>query len=331
MLDNSSLASLYSAAVGGGSPIDAAKAISYYAHEANSATKGNDNVDTYIPVIAIPTTLSAAETTQNAGYSENNKKVGVSHPSLVPRVIICDAKWTLQTPERLWLSTGMRALDHSIELLYRPDPSPLLRSSHVGSMRELFHLLPATKKYPDDLGIRQRLQVVVLASLWPESRKGALGLSHGLGHVLGATYSIPHGITSCITLAKAIQLTASSPRTPPEQLLALSDALDYIPRPYNPSPAPLDAVPGVLAVQKGDELKQTLEKARKRGVEVGKAVQRLVDDLGLHSTLQGSKVPEKDIETIASHISQDNKELQSAIVGLLQSVYPEANATSAQM
>jgi alcohol dehydrogenase class IV len=309
------------AAVGGGSPIDAAKAVSFYSHDANPSIKSNDDPRTFIPVIAIPTTLSVAETTQNAGYTENGKKVLAAHPALVPRVIICDATLTLSTPERLWLSSGMRAVDHSIELLYRPDPSPLLRSSWVGSMRELFQLLPASKKNPKDLGIRQRLQLVVLAALWPESRKGALGVSHALGHALGATYSIPHGITSCITLASSVQLTASNPSTPPEQLFALADALDFIPPPYNTDPSPLGTVPGVLALQKGSELDESIERARKRGVEVGKAVQRLVDDLGLHSTLKEYNVPEKDFDEIAHHVSQGHEELQKALVKLLQGLY----------
>lgn len=314
----------YIAAVGGGSPGDAGKAISFYRHDSDPSTKGNDDVRTYIPVIVIPTTLSAAEATQNAGYTENKKKVTVSHPSLVPRVIICDANLTLHTPERLWISSGMRAVDHAIESLYRPDPSPILRSSQLGSIRELFYLLPATKKYPEDLGIRQRLQVVVLASLWPESRKGALGLSHGLGHALGSTYSIPHGITSCITLGKSIEWTATSPSTPSEQILALSDALDFIPAPYNLNPAPLSAVPGVLALQTDNELEQTVKKARKRGVEVGKAVQRLVDELGLHSTMKEYNVPEEDLETIAHHVSQGNEEKHKAIKGMLQSIYDDS-------
>ncbi|UZJ57386.1 hypothetical protein CBS101457_006706 [Exobasidium rhododendri] len=308
-------------AIGGGSPIDASKAISYYSHDADPSTKGSDDSRTFIPVIAIPTTLSVAETTQNAGYSENKKKVGVNHAALVPRVIIYDADLTLSTPERLWLSTGMRALDHSIELLYRPDPSPILRSSWLGSMRELFQLLPASKKYPDDLGIRQRLQLVCFSALWPESRKGALGLSHGLGHALGATYSIPHGITTCITLGSSVEFTATNSSTPPEQLLALSDALDFIPPPYNLNQAPLGTIPGVLAIQQGSELKDTIEKARKRGVEVGKAVQRLVDELGLHSTLKEYKVPEKDLDEIAHHVSAGNEEMHKDILKSLQDLY----------
>lgn len=64
-------------AVGGGSPIDSAKAAAYQIHESNN---------TWIPIIAIPTTLSVAETTQNAGFTtEENKKIAVSHPELVPK------------------------------------------------------------------------------------------------------------------------------------------------------------------------------------------------------------------------------------------------------
>jgi alcohol dehydrogenase class IV len=295
--------------------------ISFFTHEADSSVKGNDDPRTFIPVIAVPTTLSAAETTQNAGYTENGKKVGQSHPALAIRVIICDAKLTLSTPHRLWISSGMRAVDHAIEMLYRPDPSPLLRPAEIGSLRELFFLLPATNKHPEDLGIRQRLQIIALASLWPESRKGAIGLSHGLGHALGATYSIPHGITSCITLASSIELTATFAHTPPEQLLALSDALAHIPAPYNPSPSPLGPVPSVLALHKGDELKETIGQARKNGVEVGKAVQRLIDDLGLTTTLKSSNVPEQDLDTIAQHVSQGNKELNGVIAGMLHKIY----------
>lgn len=278
---------------------------------------------TYIPIIAIPTTLSVAETTQNVGYTENGKKVGASHPSVVPRVIICDANLTLATPLRLWTSTGMRAVDHAIEMLYRPDPSQLLRSSELGSIRELFQLLPATNKNPDDVGIRQRLQLVALQSLWPESRKGAIGLSHGLGHALGGTYSIPHGITSCITLAKSIEFTATSPTTPAEQLFALSDALDFIPAPYNKQQAALGPVPGILALQTGDVLKGSIEQARKRGVEVGRCVQRLVDDLGLHTTMKSSKVPEEDLEGIAQEMSQGKEEMAKAIHQMLKEIYDD--------
>lgn len=314
-------------AVGGGSPIDAAKAVSYFAHEDDEKTRGNDDERTFLPIIAIPTTLSVAETTQNSGFTENGKKVGKSHPALVPRAIIYDAKLTCATPERLWLSTGMRAVDHAVEICYRPpDASPLQRPNAFGAVRELFYLLPATKAHPDDLVIRQRLQLVTFNSLWPESKMGALGLSHGLGHALGATYSIGHGITSCITLAGSIRITAQLETTPAEYLLALSDVFNYIPPSFKSSrrgsSEAMTPPVGIMAMHKGAQLEETLKLARERGVEVGGAVQQLVDELGLRSTLAEYKVPHNDIDEIASHATRGNKgPLHDAVVVMLQGVY----------
>lgn len=94
--------------IGGGSPIDSAKAISY---RLNEKKKGK-----FLHHISIPTTLSAAECTLGAGYTnEDGMKTGVAHPELAPHVIIYDSKFALETPEWLWMSTGMRAMDHAME------------------------------------------------------------------------------------------------------------------------------------------------------------------------------------------------------------------------
>lgn len=118
-----------------------------------------------------------------AGYtSEHGHKVGVSHPSLCPKIIIYDADVAMYTPLRLWLSSGMRAVDHAIEMLYHPmapeTPNKLLALSVVG---ELFNLLPLSKKEPDNVEVRQRLQIVAFGSLFSILAKGGLGLSHAMG------------------------------------------------------------------------------------------------------------------------------------------------------
>jgi len=314
-------------AVGGGSPIDAAKAISYWIHEQDHGSDDGKAVN-YLPIVAIPTTLSLAETTQNAGFTRDGKKVGVSDPALCPRVIIYDSELTTPTPERLWISSGMRSLDHAIESLYRPDPNPLTRNQCLGAIRDLFHLLPLTKQKPDDLAIRQRLQLVCYTSLTPEARKGALGLSHSLGHALGATYSIPHGITSCLTLGPAIRLTAEllssddaeddkDAETRGERLAGLSDALDYIPAPFNPQPSPLSAPVG------SSDSPSRAEQAR-RGKLVGDAVEALVQQLGLATSLSAYKVPRDDLSGIAAHAvgkDAEGSEKHKAVIALLEGIY----------
>lgn len=291
--------------VGGGSPIDSAKALSHMLHE--ETNPGNDDPRTFVPSIAVPTTLSVAETTQNAGFTKDGKKTGVSHPALVPRTIILDGELTLSTPEKLWLSSGMRAVDHAIESLYRPgDFNWLLKNQYLGALRDLFPLLRASKANANDVDARQRLQVAVITSLFPEARRGALGLSHSLGHALGSTYQIGHGITSCLTLPAAIRYTAQQPAIGSVQLAALADALSYI----APDKAPLQVRPST-----------DVEANRRRGLQVAEEVQTLIKDLGLATTLSECGVPAKDYEAIAAHVNpKKDPQVQKDIEQLLQSI-----------
>lgn len=97
--------------IGGGSPIDSAKAISY---------RLNEKSGKFLYHITIPTTLSAAECTLAAGYTnEDGMKTGVSHPELAVHVILYDAKFMLDTPPWLLMSTAMRSMDHAMELMCR--------------------------------------------------------------------------------------------------------------------------------------------------------------------------------------------------------------------
>jgi alcohol dehydrogenase class IV len=96
--------------VGGGSPIDSAKAISYRLSERK---KGQ-----FLYHITIPTTLSAAECTVSAGYTnEDGIKTGVANPGIAVHVILYDAKFMLETPPWLLMSTAMRSMDHAMELM----------------------------------------------------------------------------------------------------------------------------------------------------------------------------------------------------------------------
>ena len=299
-------------AIGGGSPIDASKAVSFF-------HKKDTGASTFTPIIAVPTTLSVAETTANAGYtSEEGHKIGVADPHLVPKIIIYDAEVSLHTPMQLWLSTGIRALDHAIETLYRPLDMNLQRYNCLGAIRDLFTYLPACKSDPENLSIRQRLFLAVFQSLCPEPRQGALGLSHGLGHKIGATYGLAHGLCSCLTLARVIKYTAQSPDTPMEQLIALADALQFIPSPFNSSPAPLSAAPGALRLAAPSR-----QQLGKQGEQVADAVQKLIDEIGCKTTLKSAKIPAEEIETIATRETGPEKKdskLWKDIVQILQDV-----------
>ncbi|KAG0706128.1 alcohol dehydrogenase IV [Suillus ampliporus] len=283
--------------VGGGSPIDASKAIIFrLQQEQTQETAGK--VPEFLRQIAIPTTLSAAEYTVGAGHTnKQGDKVVVSHQELAPVGIILDAELTLSTPEQLWLSTGMRALDHAVESLYRPGVPLPVKTLCYAAIADLFRFLVLSKKDSGDLVSRQRLQVAAWMSLWPRKieKHIPIGLSHTLGHKLGATYGIPHGITSCLTLASVVNLQAEIASQEDKECLA--EALFYL---REPSTGTVD----------GDVRK------------LSSMINSLVQELGLQKTLSQYGVPTGEIEQIAVRaVGPGNEELSSKVNILLESIY----------
>jgi maleylacetate reductase len=178
--------------VGGGSPIDAAKAVAMELARERGV---------FPPQIALPTTLSAAEFSHSAGVTDEQRRAKASFADshVAPRIVILDAGLTLATPMRLWLSSGIRSLDHAIETLYAPGTHPINDVLALEAIRRLFAGLPRTMQRPDDLEVRTELQIAAWMSYFGPIN-APMGLSHNLGRRIGATYGVPHGITSCITL-----------------------------------------------------------------------------------------------------------------------------------
>ncbi|KAI0318238.1 hypothetical protein OF83DRAFT_1117046 [Amylostereum chailletii] len=282
--------------VGGGSPIDASKAILYMLREEAGG------MGEFGRQIAVPTTLSAAEYTVGAGYTnDQGVKVAVSAQELAPAGVILDAELTLATPEKLWLSTGIRALDHAVENLYRPLVIPPLKAMHYQALRDLFTYLPKSKADPNDVEVRQKLQIASWMSLWPLKLEAysALGLSHALGHKLGAAYSIPHGVTSCLTLSPTVRLKASTASQEDKEWLA--DALFYLREPSTGS-------------VEGDVRK------------LADLIDGLVVSLGLKTDLDYYKVPRADVPGIAEKALGGKPEGFEDVVALLEGLYKEPKA-----
>jgi len=184
--------------VGGGSPIDATKAALYHLDEGRTAQ------------IAVPTTLSAAEFTPTAGVTDDatRRKGGVAHPRLTPRAVVLDAELTLYTPERLWLSTGIRALDHAVEAVYAPERDAFAVELGLRAVAMLRASLPRCRADAHDVDARQEAQVAAWYSGMGLAATTVMP-SHPLGRLLGASFGIGHGITSCVLLPAAIDWTAA--------------------------------------------------------------------------------------------------------------------------
>ncbi|MEX0739442.1 MAG: iron-containing alcohol dehydrogenase [Pseudohongiella sp.] len=213
-------------AIGGGSMIDACKVIQFclnagieteadllrYAQFSDGARGdlcGTGPVSVrQQPVyqIAVPTTLSAAEYSNNAGVTDKAKgaKEGYKAPGLAPARIVYDPSLVLHTPDWLWLSTAIRALDHAVEGYCSADAHAFVQGHFLHAMRLFSASLPATKADPTDEDARALSQQAAWLAGCGLGRIRH-GASHGIGYILGAMCGVPHGYTSCVMLPTVLR------------------------------------------------------------------------------------------------------------------------------
>ena len=106
---------------------------------------------------------------------------------------------TVHTPRNLWLSTGIRAIDHAVETICSAEPHPLADAGAFHALRLFAKSLPNNSEQPDDLEARLASQTAVWLACTGLNRV-PYGASHGIGHQVGAQAGVPHGYTSCILL-----------------------------------------------------------------------------------------------------------------------------------
>jgi maleylacetate reductase len=206
------------ATIGGGSVTDGAKAVQLCL--ANNI-RAPEALDDYRPVaepdgalapppcaapsvrqITVPTTLSAGEFSAIAGVTDERRRVKelFRHPQIIPCVVMLDPAITVHTPEWLWLSTGIRAVDHCVEGICSGEANPFADAQALHGLALLTRGLPRVKAGPGDLDARLDCQIGSWLSMGPLASGVPMGASHGIGYVLGAVFDIPHGHTSCIML-----------------------------------------------------------------------------------------------------------------------------------
>ena len=204
--------------VGGGSITDAAKMVGIClgnditdpaeldAYRVTVSADGSSVRPSYKPPsvasVIIPTTLSAGEFSDVGACTDTVRQVKelYAHPKAIPRTVIFDPSVTVHTPEWLWLSTGIRAVDHAVESLCSINSQPFSDATSLHALRLLGRGLRAVKAEPNNLSARLDCQLGAWMSFIGISAGVALGASHGIGHVLGGTAGVPHGYTSCVML-----------------------------------------------------------------------------------------------------------------------------------
>jgi maleylacetate reductase len=204
--------------VGGGSITDGAKAVQLcLANNVGSvddidrirASKGVAppmNAPT-VRQISVPTTIAGGEFSAIAGVTNARTKVKemLRHDLVMPRAAILDPAVTVHTPEWLWLSTGIRAVDHCVEGLCSREAHPYADAQALKGLSMLAQALPRVKADGRDLDARMDCQIGTWLSMGPLSAGVPMGASHGIGYVLGAVYDVPHGYTSCVMLPSVMR------------------------------------------------------------------------------------------------------------------------------
>lgn len=205
-------------AIGGGSASDTTKAIAILLAEGGPLSRHHTVFvppDRYIqqplpnpklPIVVIPTTLSAAEVTPGLGIrnEEDGKKLLFWDLKLTPRLIVLDPLANLEVPVPVMATTGMNAFAHCIEGLYSKVRNPISEGLALQGIRLLHEALPAMVRAPQDPGARSRALVgahlsgMVIAN-------ARVGIHHGVCHCLGALGGLSHGVANSVFLPFAMR------------------------------------------------------------------------------------------------------------------------------
>jgi alcohol dehydrogenase class IV len=165
------------------------------------STERSDVKRATVPVVSVPTTLSGGEYQALAGGTNDatHQKHGFRHGTVGPSLVVLDAELTTTTPDRFWLSTGIRAVDHCVETLCSLRSRKESDMAAVKGLKQLVPGLLRCKMDRGDLDARHLCQLGVIDAMAAVRTGVDLGASHGIGHQLGPL-GVGHGETSCILL-----------------------------------------------------------------------------------------------------------------------------------
>lgn len=223
--------------VGGGSITDGAKAVQLCLANGITDIDGIDRIRVHggvtpdmtaptVRQVSVPTTIAGGEFSAIAGVTDRrtNVKQMLRHPFAVPRATILDPALTVHTPEWLFLSTGIRAIDHCVEAICSRETHPYADAQSVKGLAMLADALPRVKANTSDLDARMDAQIGTWLSMGALSAGVPMGASHGIGYVLGAAFDVPHGYTSCVMLPAVMRWNA---RDNAERQMIVAAAMGY--------------------------------------------------------------------------------------------------------
>jgi len=206
-------------AFGGGSAIDAAKAIALMVGQNRPLWEFEDVGDnwrrvciqTMAPVVAVPTTSGTGSEVGRASVitdTEQQLKRMIFHPNMLPKTVILDAELTVSLPAKLTAATGMDALSHALEAYCASYYHPMAEGISLEGIRLIKDYLPRAVALGHDL--EARAQVMVGSTMGATAFQRGLGGMHALAHSLGALYDSHHGMLNAILMPYILKANRSA-------------------------------------------------------------------------------------------------------------------------
>ncbi len=203
-------------AVGGGSPMDVAKAIAVLAThpaplERYDDTRGGSEkvVSPLPPIYAVPTTAgTGSEVGRSAVVTirRTKKKTIIFHPTLLPRIAALEPELTAGLPPRITAATGMDAFAHGLESYFSRGFHPIADAVALGCVEMVIENLPRAVERGSDLEARGKM--LLAASMGATAFQKGLGVVHSLAHPLSTHYGMHHGLTNALLLPPALDYQA---------------------------------------------------------------------------------------------------------------------------
>lgn len=196
-------------AFGGGSGLDAGKAIAFMSGQSRPVWDFEDVGDNWTradpagiaPIIAVPTTAGTGSEVGRASVitdEENHVKKIIFHPRVLPQIVIADPALTIGLPARITAATGMDALSHNLEAFCAPGYHPMARGIAVEGMRLIHDWLAIAVE--DGGNLEARSHMLVASSMGATAFQRGLGAMHALAHPLGALYDAHHGTLNAVVM-----------------------------------------------------------------------------------------------------------------------------------
>lgn len=270
-------------ALGGGSPIDAAKAMAVMAtNKGPFVSYCGAGADPWpnspLPIIALPTTAGTGAEVSGAAMinlPQEGRKVDIFGRSILPKVAIADANLTLSLPPHLTAWTGIDALSHAVEAYLCIGANPLSDAIAEGAIKLVAQNI--RRVYEDGMDVEARHEMLVASAMAVIAASGAAGLGviHSLAQTLGGFYDLPHGLTIAVCFADGL---AYNLPVAPEKCANISRMLGTDTTGMTPEEAAQSVVP---------------------------AIEQLNAELNVTDTFESMKVQTSDVPQLAEYAMLD--------------------------